>query len=114
MEIAIRRLEGVTDVSISMRTKLVEVTYKPGSSFQPRGIREAAAQAGATVVELQIVARGRAEVDRSKRYFVAGRNRFSLIDSGALPMGKTVSVTGTLDDSATPFKLKILESRPAE
>jgi hypothetical protein len=114
MEIALRRLDGVADVSISTRTKLVEVTYKPGSSFQPQGIREAAVQAGATVVELRIIGRGRVAVDGSKRYFVAGKNRFLLIDSRSLPVDKPVLVTGTLDDSATPFKLKVLESKLAE
>jgi len=95
-----------------MRTNLVEITYKPDSSLQPQGLREAVAQVGARVAQLQIVARGRVEADGSKRYFVAGKDRFLLADSVSIPEGKPVSITGTVDDSVTPFKLKIVESRP--
>jgi len=113
VEVALRRLDGVASVSISTRTNIIEVTYKPNASFQPAGIREAVAKVAAKIVQLQIVARGRLEADGSNHYFVAGKDRFLLTGVTLPPADKSVSITGTVDDSAKPFKLKIVGSSPA-
>lgn len=66
----------------------------------------------AQVAQLKIVARGRVEADGSSRYFVAGKDRFLLVESAAVPTGKTLSITATADDAKQPLQLKILESKP--
>lgn len=112
MELALQRLDGVADVSISLQTKVVQITYEPASSFQPQGIREAVGQVGARVEQLQIVARGHLEPESSSQYFIAGKNRFLVTDSASIPERKLISITGTVDDSETPFKLRIAQTRP--
>jgi copper chaperone CopZ len=113
METAIRRLDGVANVSISMQTKLVEVTYAPNSRFQPAGIREAVSQVAVSVDQLMIVARGRMVMDGTKGYFVVGEDRYILDDLSSIPPGKLISITGIIDDSSSPFKLRIAQTRPA-
>jgi len=113
VEIALRRLEGVAGVSISQSTNIVAVTYKPGTAFDPAGIREAVAKVEAEVVLFQIVVRGRIQAEGTNRYFLAGKDRFLLVDSAAVPSETPVTITGTVDDSAKPFKLKIVPSPPA-
>ncbi|MBI2818873.1 MAG: heavy-metal-associated domain-containing protein [Acidobacteria bacterium] len=112
MEVALQRLDGVADVSISLQTNVVQITYQPAASFQPQGIREAVDQVGGRVAQLQIVARGHVEPAGSNQYFVAGKNRFLVTDSSSIPEGKLISITGTVDDSETPFKLRIAQTRP--
>ena len=112
MEVALLRLDGVADVSISLQTNVVQITFQPASSFQPQGIRESVGQVGARVAQLQIVARGQVEPEGSNQYFVAGKNRFLVTDSSSIPEGKLISITGTVDDSETPFKLRIAQTRP--
>ena len=94
-----------------MNTNIIQVTYKPDARFQPQGIRDAAAQVDAEIVLLQIVARGRIERQGSNSYFVAGKDRFLLTNSESTPAGESLSITGTVDDSASPYKLKLIESK---
>ena len=96
-----------------MQTNIIQITYQPASSFEPQGIRDAVAQVGARVAQLQVVARGHVESEGSNQYFVAGKNRFLMTDSSSIPEGKLISITGTVDDSGTPFKLRITQTRPA-
>ena len=109
METALRRLDGVEKISINMPKQKFQVSYKPGSSFLPRGIRDAVGKAGVTVVQFQITARGHVQAEGTKRFFIAGKNRFSLVDSPQIPPDKPVSVLGTVDDAAEPFLLKVTE-----
>jgi len=46
MEIALRRLDGVDKISISISEQRFQVTYKSGASFHPRDIRDAVGKAG--------------------------------------------------------------------
>jgi len=113
MEVAIRRLEGVAEVSISWQRKLVEVRYAPNSRFQPQGIREAVAQVAVAVDQFTIVARGRVVLDGATGYFVAGADRYLLEDLSSLPQGKLISITGIIDDAEAPYRLLIIQTRPA-
>ena len=97
-----------------MNTNIIQVTYKPDARFQPQGIRDAAAQVDAEIVLLQIVARGRIERQGPNNYFVAGKDRFLLTNPESAPAGgagELLSITGTVDDSASPYKLKLIESK---
>ena len=112
MEVAIRRLDGVADVSISWQRKLVEVTYTPNSRFQPQGIREAVAQVAVAVDQFTIVARGRIVLDGATGYFVAGQDRYLLKDLSSIPQGKLISITGIVDGSESPYRLLVMQTRP--
>jgi len=109
MEIALRRLEGVDKISVSISEQRFQVAYKPGASFQPSQIRNAVAEADVKVVRFQITARGRVHEEGGKRFFVAGKDKFLLVASPKIPSGDPVSVEGTVNDSAEPLQLKVLQ-----
>jgi hypothetical protein len=91
----------------------VEVTYAPNSRFQPQGIREAVSQVAVAVDQLTIVARGRVVLEDSTGYFVAGTDRYLLEDLSSIPQGRPISVTGIVDDSESPFRLLVFQTRPS-
>ena len=111
METALRRLEGVDKISISVSEQKFQVTLKPGAAFRPADIRAAVGKAGVKVVRFRIEARGRIEEQGGKRYFLAGDDKFLVAVPGKLADGP-VSIEGTVDDAAAPGQLKILKARP--
>ena len=112
MEIALRRLDGVDKISISISEQRFLVTYKPGASFQPWDIRDAVGKAEVEVVRFRISARGRVHEEAGKRFFVAGKEKFLLVVSPEIPFEGPVSIEGTVDDSAEPLRLKVLQFKP--
>jgi hypothetical protein len=112
MEIALRRLDGVDKISISISEQRFQVTYKSAASFQPWDIREAVAKAEVAVVRFQIIARGHVHEEAGKRFFVAGKNKFLLPASAKIPSESAISIEGTVDDSAEPFRLQISQFKP--
>jgi hypothetical protein len=89
------------------------VTYAPDSRFQPQGIRDAVSQVAVAVDQLTIVARGRVVLEDSKGYFIAGEERYLLEDFSSIPQERRISVTGIVDDSETPFRLLVFQTRPS-
>lgn len=85
MEIALRRLEGVDKISISISEQRFQVTYKPGASFQPWDIRDAVAKAEVEVVQFRISARGRVQQQGERRFLVAGKDKLLLVASPKIP-----------------------------
>src|SRR5215470_9553339 len=100
MEVALRRLEGVDKISISISRQRFQVTYKPGASFKPSQIRAAVGKADVKVLRFQISARGQVLEQAGKRFFVAGRDRFLLVASPQISSEKPISIEGTVDDSS--------------
>jgi len=63
------------------------------------------------VVQFQIGARGEVQESGGKRFLVAGRDRFLLldaIDSPPVPLKTEVRIEGILFDQATPMEVKVL------
>jgi hypothetical protein len=112
MEIALRRLDGVDKISISVSEQRFQVTYKSGASFQPWNIRAAVAKAEVEVVRFRIIARGRVHEEGGKRFFVAGKDKFLLVASPKILSAGSISIEGTVDDSAEPLQLKVLQFKP--
>ena len=99
-------------MAISVSTNIVQVTFKPNTAFDPSGIRAAIAQVDAEVIQFQIVARGRIQAEETAQYFLAGKDRFLLINPPSTASNGPLTITGTVDDSVKPHKLKILPSPP--
>ena len=105
---------------VDQRSNVVVVSYKPNTHFDPAVIRKAAEEADAAIVLLQIVARGRVIDEGPKHFFLAGEDRFLLIEpaAGATPLPPAsetlLFVVGSIDDSVEPIRLKIVQSGPAE
>lgn len=114
MEIALRRLDGVDKIAISIEKQLFAVTYKPGASFRPKELRDAVAQADVKVVRFHLSATGQVQQDGDRKFFLAGKDRFLLLDSGKQPpAGGAVGIMALVDDSKNPMELKVDDFKPA-
>jgi len=106
-------------VLVDQQSNVVFVSYKPNTHFEPAVLRKAAEEAETSFPVVQIVARGRIVEEGSKHFFVAGEDRFLLIEPPAsappLPAGSdtVLSVVASVDDTADPIRLKIVQSKPA-
>jgi hypothetical protein len=112
MEITLRRQDGVDKVAISIEKQLFAVTYKDGVAFQPTALREAAAAADVKVVRFHVSARGRVEEKGSQSFFIAGKDRFLLVDSPQVPVNVPIGIMGTVNDSVTPMAIQIDNFKP--
>lgn len=114
------RQAGVAEVIVDQQSNVVFVTYKPNTPFEPAVLRDAAEEAGADFLLMQIVARGKVTEEMGKHFFIAGEDRFALIDppeSGPpLPPASEAElrVIASVDDSVKPLRLKIVQSKPVE
>jgi|SRR3954468_24967379 hypothetical protein len=112
METALRRLEGVDRISISVAEQKFEVTYKPGAVFRPAELRAAVGKAGVKVVRFRISARGRVQEEGGKRFFLAGDDKFLLASAPKISLDRPLSIEGSVDDAAAPWQLRIFKSKP--
>jgi hypothetical protein len=111
-EIYFRRLAGVDKVKISLSTEAIMLTYRPGATFDPEAIRKILEPLKVGVVQFQIGARGQVLENGGKRFLIAGRDKFILldaIDSPPLPLNVPVRIEGILFDRASPRELKVLK-----
>jgi copper chaperone CopZ len=114
-EINFKRIPGVDKVTISLAKEAIMLTYKPGATFDPHGIREVLRPLEVGVVQFQISARGRVQEQGGKRFFVAGKDRFVLAAAAnAIPLDTPVLIEGILDDRLNPMELKILNFKPLQ
>jgi hypothetical protein len=116
-ELYFRRLPGVDQVKISLRTESLMLTYKPGAVFDPAAIRKILEPLKVGVVQFQVGARGHVLEEQGKRFLIAGRDRFALldaIDSPEVPLNVPVRIEGILFDHATPRELKVLTASPIQ
>lgn len=111
-EIYLRRIDGLEAVNMSISKELVHVSLKSGTSFQPQDIRDALSRSGVDVVQLQIRARGTAQEQDGKRVFIAGNDKFVLVDSPNVVDGTMVEVEGIVNDRRSPMELKVLSAKP--
>src|SRR5207247_9446056 len=84
-EIYLRRLPSIDKINISMKNEAVLVSYKPGSSFQPKDLREVFQKTDVGVTQFQISARGRVQEQAGKRFFIAGKDTSLLISAANTP-----------------------------
>lgn len=112
MEVALRRLEGVDKIAISISAQRFQVTYKNGASFRPEQIRAAVARADVAVVRFRVSARGRVQQENGKSFFVAGKDRFSLAPAPKIPAGRPLFIEGAVDDSTAPPRLTVSQFKP--
>lgn len=109
MELGLRRrLEGVTNISISQsrQTAVVEFADRR-QAFSPRVFRDIVDEVGVEVLTFQIDACGAIEQKQSQRWLVAGENRFLLEEDGTAPVGPPLCVSGRLDDRSAPYRLTV-------
>ena len=114
MEIALKRLEGVDKVTISIERQQFVVLYKPGASFQPALLREAVAQSSVTVLKFHVQARGKVEKQSTGLVLTAGKDKYALTaDSVKLPLEREVIASGdVVNDRKLPYQLKVLDFKP--
>jgi len=114
-EIYLSRLPDLDVITISKSQEAVMVTYKPGTRFQPKDLREALKKTEVGVVQFQISARGRAVEEGGRQLFLAGKDRFQINQKAKvpkIPANTLVQVEGIVDDSTDPMDLKVLTVKP--
>lgn len=110
-EINFKRMGGVDKVTISLSQEAILISYKPGATFSPQGIREVLQPLKVGVAQFQISARGRVRERGGKRCFVAGQDTFLIApaaNSPAIPPDTPVLIEGILNDRRDPMEVKIL------
>src|SRR2546426_12167824 len=110
-EIYLRRLPSIDKINISLKNEAVMVSYKPGSSFQPKDLREIFQKTDVAVTQMQISARGRVQEQAGKRFFIAGKDKFLLVSAAnttQLPSDTPISIEAVVNDRATPMELRIM------
>ena len=112
MELALRRLEGVDKVAISIQRQQFVVLYKPGTSFQPKDLRAAVAEADVAVTQFHIQARGRVQAQGDKQFFVSGKDRFLLTAAPKMPADTELMIGADVNDKVSPMQIKVVEFRP--
>ena len=116
-EIYLKRLPSVDKVIISMKNEAVMVSYKPGSTFQPKDLRDVLKKTEVGVTQLQISARGRVQDQAGKRFFIAGKDKFVLISGSnttQIPPNAPVSIEGVVNDRVDPMELRVMTFKPAD
>jgi hypothetical protein len=114
MEVALRRrLDGVSDISISQREQTAEVRFEGDHAFSPAEFRKAVGEAGVKVVRFEVDACGAARDEAGKRWLIAGKNRWPLTGDRAVPLGQPLCVTGRLDDRTDPPTFEPVDIRSA-
>jgi hypothetical protein len=114
---ALERQDGVADIVIDMRSNVVFVVFKPNTHFEPKVLRDAAKAAETAFPLMQIVAHGHLVAEGDQHFFIAGQDRFLVLEptDAAKPLpalNEDVSVVASLDDSADPMRIKIVQSGP--
>src|SRR5947199_8779003 len=110
-EIYLRRLPSIDKINISLKNEAVLVSYKPGSSFQPKDLREVFQKTDVGVTQLQISARGRVQEQAGKRFFIARKDKFLLVTAAnttQLPSDTPLSIEAVVNDRATPMEVRIM------
>jgi len=102
-----------------MRSNVVFVVFKPDTHFEPKVLRDAAKAADTIFPIIQIVARGHVVEEGEQHFFLAGQDRFLVIEPppSAQPLpaaDETVSVVASLDDSVDPARIRIVQTLPPE
>src|SRR5438046_10533440 len=78
-EIYLRRLPSIDKINISLKNEAVLVSYTPGSSFQPKDLREVFQKTDVGVTQIQIIARVRVQEQAVKRCVIAAKDRLLLL-----------------------------------
>lgn len=110
-ELSFRRVPGVDKVAISLSQEAIMLSYKPGATFDPAGIRKILEGWKVGVVQFQISARGRVEEQGGKEFFRASKDKFALTagpHSPAIPSNTPVIIEGILNDRSNPMEVKVL------
>src|SRR2546428_9036737 len=114
-EFYLRRLPSIDKVNISLKNEAVLVSYKPGSAFQPKDLREIFQKTDVAVTQMQISARGRVQEQAGKRFFIAGKDKFLLVSAAnttQLPSDTPISIEAVVNDRATPMELRVMTVKP--
>ena len=113
-ELHFKRLPGVDNVRISLSQEAIMLTYKPGATFDPEGIRKFLGSLEVGVVQFQISAQGCVQEQDGKRFFIAGKDRFILVPAGdgPIPGDTPVLIEAILNDRLDPMELRILKFKP--
>jgi copper chaperone CopZ len=110
IELYLKKVAGVDKVAVSMSKQMVAITFHDGAQFKPKEYRDAIMMAEVRVATFHVSMRGQVEQQGDQLYFVAGPNRFLIAHPPKdLPVGTSLGVMATVDDSTDPFSITSLD-----
>jgi hypothetical protein len=114
MEVALRRrLAGVAKVSISQSQQTAVVTFVSGTTaFSAAAFRQAVAEAEVDVVSLEVDVCGVVDAKGFLRSSAAGKVLFVRLRGKSAEAGRSICVTGRLDEGPEPPELEVTSSQP--
>jgi len=116
-ELYLKRLPSIDKVAISMKTEAVMVSYKSGSTFQPKDLRDILKKTEVGVTQFQVSARGHVLDQAGKRFFIAGKDKFVLVsgsNSAQIPLNTPISIEAVVNDRVDPMELRVMTFKPVE
>ena len=115
-EVNFKRIPGIDKVKISLSQEAIMLTYKQDAVFSTQQIRDVLKPLDVGVLQFQIGARGQIQEVSGQRVFIAGRDRFRVVNdprSSSPPMGTPIRIEAILNDHVEPMEVKILDFQPA-
>jgi copper chaperone CopZ len=115
-EVNFKRIPGIDKVKISLSQEAIMLTYKHDSVFSTQRIRDVLKPLDVGVLQFQIGARGQIQLESGQRVFIAGRDRFLVVNdprSSSAPMATPIRIEAILNDRVEPMEVKLLDFQPA-
>ena len=116
-EIQFRRIPDVSAVAISLSSETISLSYRTGAPFSLRQIHQVLDPLQVGILQLRIAARGRVVEESGKRFFLAGKDRFTVSSAArasAIPLNTPVLIDGVVNDRIDLAELKILDFKLLE
>jgi hypothetical protein len=113
MEVALRRrLSGVADVSISQTQQIAAVTFRsPMREFSGEAFRQAVGEADVEVLAFEADVCGVIDADGGLFSIADGNRPLVRLRGGRALSGRTVCVSGRLDERVQPYELDVVTVR---
>ena len=87
------------------------MSYKAGATFQPKDLRDVLKKTEVGVTQFQVSAHGRVQEQGGKRFFIAGKDKFTLVtgsNAPQLPLDTPISIEAVVNDRVEPVELRVM------
>ena len=106
LEAALKSLESVYKYGISVEKQMFSVTYYSGEKFQPKDLHWAADKGETEILKFHVSATGKVHDEGDQQIFVAGEDRFVVMNPTKLPTDVNIGIMGVVDDTSNPMQIK--------
>jgi hypothetical protein len=105
LEAVLKSLDSVYKYAISVDKQMFSVTYYSGEKFQPKDLRLAADKGEAYIRKIHVSAAGKVQDEGDKQIFIAGDDRFVIVNPSKLPVDVKIGIMGVVKDDVEPMQI---------